>query len=181
MGMVKFWRQTQSAMGYNCLHHLRFVFCWLDPAYDPYLFLPVTISCQLLIARCVFNFSVNDIQEMDNCHVYDRSVLPHAKKWNVLYGINIKSISLNHEDQNYFELNIISWYCCNSLSKVFPFNQIEENVIFISDVSNMGIDSKTIDSLSKSLFNTLELKNDGTYSTLCDFDLDANFFNELLI
>ena len=35
----------------------------------------VTMSCQLSIARCVLNFSVNDIQEMDNCHVYARSVL----------------------------------------------------------------------------------------------------------
>ena len=38
----------------------------------------------------------------------------------------------------------------------------------------MGNDSKTIDSLSKSLFNTLELNNDGTYSPLCDVDPDAN-------
>ena len=52
----------------------------------------VTIYCQILIARCVLNFSVNDIQEMDNCHAYARSVLPHAKKWNVLYGIDISNL-----------------------------------------------------------------------------------------
>ena len=46
------------------------------------------------------------------------------------------------------------WYCCISLSKVFPFKYIEGNDIFISDINNIYIDSKTTDSLSKSLFNT---------------------------
>ena len=43
----------------------------------------------------------------------------------------------------------------------------------------MDIDTKTIESLSESLFNPLELNNDDIYSRLCDVDPDANYFNEL--
>ena len=43
----------------------------------------------------------------------------------------------------------------------------------------MDIDTKTIESLSESLFNPLELNNDDIYSPLCDVDPDANYFNEL--
>ena len=41
----------------------------------------------------------------------------------------------------------------------------------------MDIDTKTIESLSESLFNPLELNNDDIYSPLCDVDPDANSFN----
>ena len=92
---------------------------------------------------------------------------------------HIKCISLNHEDQNYIEVNLFSWYCCNCLSKIFPFNHIEGDDIFISEINNMDIDTKTIESLSESLFNPLELNNDDIYSPLCDVDPDANYFNEL--
>ena len=120
--------------------------------------------------------------EMDNCPICSRSVLPHAKKVKcaVCYCYyHIKCISLNHEDQNYIELNSFSWYCCNCLSKIFPFNHIEGDDIFISEINNMDIDTKTIESLSENLFYPLELNNDDIYSPLCDVDPDANYFNEL--
>ena len=43
----------------------------------------------------------------------------------------------------------------------------------------MDIDTKTIESLSESLFNPLELNNNDIYSPLCEVDPDANYFNEL--
>ena len=141
----------------------------------------VTISCQLLIARYVLTiFSLT--LEMDNCPICSRSVLAHSKKVKcaVCYCYyHIKCISLNHEDQNYIEVNLFSWYCCNCLSKIFPFNHIEGDDIFISEINNMDIDTKIIESLSESLFNPLELNNDDIYSPLCDVDPDANYFNEL--
>ena len=111
--------------------------------------------------------------EMDSCPICSRSVLSHAKKVKcaVCY-------CYYHEDQNYIELNLFSWYCCNCLSKIFPFNH-NEGDIFISEINNMDIDTKTIESLSESLFNPLELNNDDIYSPLCDVDPDANYFNEL--
>ena len=120
--------------------------------------------------------------EMDNCPLCTRPVLPHAKKVKCaicFYYYHVNCISLNHEDQNYIELNLNSWYCYKCLSKVFPFNHIEENNIFISEINNMDIESKTIESLSEKLFNPLELNNDDIYSPLCDVDPDANYFNEL--
>ena len=106
--------------------------------------------------------------EMDNCPICSRSVLAHAKKVKcaVCYCYyHIKYISLNHEDQSYIEVNLFSWYCCNS--KIFPFNHIEGDDIFISEINNMDIDTKTIESLSESLFNPLELNNDDIYTLHC--------------
>ena len=92
---------------------------------------------------------------------------------------HIKCISLNHEDHDYIKSNLTSWYCCNCLSHIFPFNHMEDNDIFIAEINNMDIEAKTIESLSESLFNPLELNNDDIYSPLCDVDPDANYFNEL--
>ena len=119
---------------------------------------------------------------MDNCPICTRFVLPHAKKvkCSLCYTYyHIKCISLNHEDHDYIKSNLTSWYCCNCLSHIFPFNHMEDNDIFIAEIDNMDIEAKTIESLSESLFNPLELNNDDIYSPLCDVDPDANYFNEL--
>ena len=87
--------------------------------------------------------------EMDNCPLCTRPVLPHAKKVKCaicFYYYHVICISLNHEDRNYIEWNLNSWYYYKCLSKVFPFNHIEENNILISEINNMDIESKTIES-----------------------------------
>ena len=56
---------------------------------------------------------------------------------------------------------------------------MEDNDIYIAEINNMDIEAKTIESLSESLFNPLELNNDDIYSPLCDVDTDANYFNKL--
>ena len=85
---------------------------------------------------------------------------------------------INHD---YIKSNLISEYCRNCLSHIFPFNHMKDNDIFITEINNMDIEAKPIESLSESLFYPLELNNDDIYSPLCDVDPDANYFNELNI
>ena len=91
----------------------------------------------------------------------------------------MKCISLNHDDHNYIELNLSSWYCPNCITEVFPFNHIENDDLFVSELNGMDLELKTIEALSASLFNPFELNYDNIYSPLCDIDPDANFSNAL--
>ena len=59
-----------------------------------------------------------------------------------------------------------------------PFNHIEDDDAFISEVSNKHINTQTLESLSGLLFNPFELNTDYQYSPLHDIDPDSHFYND---
>ena len=58
--------------------------------------------------------------------------------------------------------------------EILPFNHIEDDDTFISEVNNMNINTQTLESLSELLFNPFELNTDDQYSPLYDIDPDVN-------
>ena len=91
----------------------------------------------------------------------------------------MKCISLDPDDNNYLEMHISTWYCKLCVSQIFPFNHVEDDELFISDINHFDISLKTLDSISECIFNPFELNTDKYYSPLCDIDLDINFYNEI--
>ena len=91
----------------------------------------------------------------------------------------MKCISLDPENLSYIELNRSSWYCCDCITKIFPFNHIEHDDLFISEVNSLDLELETIEALSAKLFNLFEINNGESYYPLCDIDPDAHYFNEL--
>ena len=143
----------------------------------------VAILNQLLIAVAYFMWNVVHCpNEHDKCPICSRSMLSHARKVKCFiccYYYHMKCISLDPNDLSYIELNRTSWYCCNCITAIFPFNHIENNELFISEVNSMDFELKTIEDLSTKLFNPFEINNDDIYYPLCDIDPDAHYFNKL--
>ena len=118
---------------------------------------------------------------MDKCPICSRFIIPHARKvkcfiCNPFY--HMKCISLDPEYLSYIELNRSSWYCCDCITEIFPFNHIENDELFISEVNSWDLELETIEALSAKLFNPFEINNDDVYYPLCDIDPDAHYFNE---
>ena len=90
----------------------------------------------------------------------------------------MKCISLDPEYLSYIELNGSSWYCCDCITEIFPFNHIENDELFISEVNSLDLELETIEALSAKLFNPFEINNDDVYYPLCDIDPDAHYFYE---
>ena len=119
---------------------------------------------------------------MDNCPICNRRILSHAVQivcqiCNSRY--HMKCISLDPDDHNYLEMHISTWYCKLCVSQIFPFNHVEDDELFISDINHFDISLKTLDSISECIFNPFELNTDKYYSPLCDIDPDINFYNEI--
>ena len=76
-------------------------------------------------------------------------ILPHATKAQCsicTYLYHMKCISLDPEDLSYIELNRSSWCCCDCITKIFPFNHIEHDELFISEVNGLDLELETIES-----------------------------------
>ena len=119
---------------------------------------------------------------MDKCLICSRFILPHARKVQCTictYFYHMKCISLDPENLSYIELNRSSWYCCDCITTIFPFNHIEHDELFISEVNSFDLELETIEALSAKLFNPFEINNDEIYYPLRDIDPDAHYFNEL--
>ena len=117
---------------------------------------------------------------MDKCPICSRFILPHARKVQCVictYFYHMKCISLDPENLSYIELNRSSWYCCGCITKIFPFNHIEHDELFISEVNSLDLELESIEALSAKLFNPFEINNDEIYYPLCDIDPDAHYFN----
>ena len=91
--------------------------------------------------------------------------------WNVLVLILKTSVKLNWTD-----LHGTAVIC---ITKIFPFDHIEHDQLFISEVNSLDLKLETIKALSAKLFNPFEINNDEIYYPLCDIDPDAHYFNEL--
>ena len=119
---------------------------------------------------------------MDNCPICNRKVLPNGRQAKCCVcskSYHLKCISLSADVQNYIQTNASIWYCSKCVVEILPFNHIEDDDTFISEVNNMDINTQTLESLSELLFNPFELNTDDQYSPLYDIDPDVHFYNEL--
>ena len=113
---------------------------------------------------------------MYNCPICYRKALPNARQAKCSVGsksYHLKCISLSADVQNYIQTNASIWYCSKCMVEILPFNHIEDDDTFISEVNNMDINTQTLESLSELLFNPFELSTDDQYSPLYDIDPDV--------
>ena len=118
---------------------------------------------------------------MDNCPICNKRVLPHAKQvkcclCHLIY--HMKCLTLQTEDLFYIRSNSLTWFCKTCITKLFPFNHIEHDDVFVSEV-NIGSCTRSVETLSDLLFNPFELNSDDHYSPLIDIDPDMNYYNEI--
>ena len=119
---------------------------------------------------------------MDNCPVCNKRVLSHAMQMDCQIcklTYHMKCISLDPDDHIYLQNHVSSWYCKLCLSHIFPYNHIEDDDMFVSDINHLCFNEKNLDLISERIFNPFELNTDKYYAPLCDIDPDINFFNEI--
>ena len=119
--------------------------------------------------------------KMANCPVCNRHVLSHAKQISCcicLLVYHIKCLSLKLEDQAEYLQHANTWYCMLCLQEMFPFNCIEDDVVFISEIHATDLSTITIESLDMCMFNPFML-NDDFYTPLWEIDPDINFYNKI--
>ena len=119
---------------------------------------------------------------MDNCPICNKRVLPHAKQvkcclCHLIY--HMKCLTLQTEDLLYIRSNSLTWFCKTCITKLFPFNHIEHDDVFVSEVNNIGSCTRSVETLSDLLFNPFELNSDDHYSPLIYIDPDMNYYNEI--
>ena len=119
---------------------------------------------------------------MDNCPICSKRVLPHAKQvicCSCHLTYHMKCLTLQTEDLLYIRSNSLTCFCKTCITELFPFNHIEHDDVFVSEVNNIGSCTRSIESLSHLLFNPFELNSDDHYSPLFDIDPDMNYYNEI--
>ena len=63
--------------------------------------------------------------------------------------------------------------CC--ITEVFPYNHIELDEVFVSEVNCIETYNRSIQSITGLLFNQFELNSDDPYSPMFDIDPDMNY------
>ena len=119
---------------------------------------------------------------MDNCLVCDRQVnrLPKQISCSLYCAIyHMKCISLGPSDLSELCQTPI-WYCRNCRSELFPFNQIEDDELFVAEINTFRSNVVSLNTSSlEVLFIPFELNEDDDYSHLCEIDPDVNFYNKI--
>ena len=87
---------------------------------------------------------------MDNCPICSKRVLPHAKQvkccsCHLIY--HMKCLTLQTENLLYIRNNSLTWFCKTCITELFPFNHIEHDDVFVSEVNNIGSCTRSIESL----------------------------------
>ena len=91
----------------------------------------------------------------------------------------MKCLSLQPDVCEYIKENNPTWYCQLCITKILPYNHIENDDVFMSDMNCIEAGSRSIEQLSEIIFNPFELNTDDHYSPLYDADPDMNYYNEL--
>ena len=91
----------------------------------------------------------------------------------------MKCLTLQTDEMEYIQENLIVWYCQSCITEVFPYNNIELDEVFVSEVNCIETSNMSIESLTELLFNPFELNSDDHYSPMFDIDPDMNYYNEL--
>ena len=139
----------------------------------------VTGSCPRYAAWILMFTLLITTLTMDICPTCTRHVLLHAKQIRCCVcqeNYHIKCLSLRAVDPAHIYSNADTWYCPKCLSEIFPFNQIDDDDMFVMEVNQLDVCTRTIESLTKILFNSFEL-NDDHHCPLNDVDPDQHFFS----
>ena len=67
-------------------------------------------------------------------------------------------------------------YCQLCIRKILPYNHIENDDVFMSDINCIEAGSRPIEQLSEFIFNPFELNTDDHYSLMYDADPDMNYY-----
>ena len=140
----------------------------------------VTGSCPRYAAWILMFTLLISTLTMDKCPTCTRHVSLHAKQIRCCVcqkNYHIKCLSLRAEDHAHIYSNCETWYCLKCFSEIFPFNQIDDDDMFVLEVNQLDVCTRTIESLTEILFNPFELSDDH-YCPLNDVDPDLHFFNE---
>ena len=79
----------------------------------------------------------------------------------------------------YISISNSTWYCQLCITKILPYNHIENDDVLLSDINCFEAGSRSIEQLSEIVFNPFELNTDDHYSPLYDADPDMNYCNEI--
>ena len=91
---------------------------------------------------------------MDNCPICNHKVLQHARKVICIVcskNYHLKCISIDPDYMNEIEKIRQTWYCCDCLSSILPFNCIDDDNEFLLSINDLVSTSK-IQCLSDILF-----------------------------
>ena len=89
---------------------------------------------------------------------------------------------MGHGSPNWHQDNLMipTGYCRNCLSELFPFNHIEDDELFVTEINKFRSNVVSLNTSSlELLFNPFELNEDDNYSPLCEIDPDVNFYNKI--
>ena len=87
----------------------------------------------------------------------------------------MKCLTLQTDEMEYIQENLIVWYCQSCITEVFPYNHIELDEVFVSEVNCIETSNMSIESLTELLFNPFELNSDDHYSPMFGIDPDMNY------
>ena len=115
---------------------------------------------------------------MDNCWICDRKILQHAHdiSCSVCFrSYHLKRISIDPVVIEYIEQNRSTWYCSHCLINIFPFNNLENDIDFMSTVNESPLNGSLI-YLSDKIFLPFELNDSDHQYGNDSIDPDLNYF-----
>ena len=121
---------------------------------------------------------------MDNCPVCQQRINRHAKQIACsvcTLNYHLKCITLCKDEIEYLYSNSLPWYCKICTINTFPFNNIEDDLLFKSEINGITVSKGLIDcELSELVFHPFEL-NDDNNSHWFDIDPYLNFIIKLIM
>ena len=117
---------------------------------------------------------------MDKCLICKKLFLSHSKKVKCclcLGRYHLNCISLSSDIINYIQDNEQTWYCSLCITEIFPFNNIEDDIEFVSTIEATTLPGNSLCYLSEKVFIPFELNDKDHSSLLCDPDPDLHYFN----
>ena len=115
---------------------------------------------------------------MDNCWICDRKILQHAHDISCsgcFKSYHLKCISIDPVVMEYIEQNRSTWYGSHCLIDIFPFNNLENDIDFMSTVNESPLNGSLI-YLSDKIFLPFELNDSDHQYGNDSIDPDLNYF-----
>ena len=72
------------------------------------------------------------------------------------------------------------WFCVNCSSYIFPFNNVDDNDMFIENIGTFFNYTHPSANVQNMVFNIFEMNDDSSFLPLTGVDPDTQFYNEIL-
>ena len=96
-----------------------------------------------------------------------------------VFWYTTSNVCLKLGDQAEYLQHTDTWYCMLCLQEMFPFNCIEDDAVFISEIHAIDLSTTTIESLDMCMLNPFMLIDDDFYTPLWEIDPDINSYNKI--